>query len=119
MKDKVRSFQKTDRIRKRKEFQDIYQSGRRYSTRFYQIFHKKSQISRLGISIPGRLGNAVFRNYQKRVLRAFFRKEIKPLELPLELLFVLRKAPENHQELKDDLGKVLEWLKKTDTSSAG
>jgi ribonuclease P protein component len=112
------SFPKTDRIRKRNEFQELYQTGRRYSTRFYQIFYIRSQSPKLGISVPGRLGNAVFRNYHKRVLRAFYRKEIKPLGISLELLFVLRKRPETREEHRDDLKKVLEWLTRTDPSSA-
>lgn len=117
-------FTKQDRIRSRKEFQELYKTGKRFSTRYYLIFHKNISVpgktgsgARLGISIPGRLGNAVFRNYQKRVLRGFFRKEIRKLSISMTLLFVLKQRPESREALLSDLGKVVAWLKKTEPSA--
>lgn len=120
-----RAYTKKDRIRSRKEFQEIYKTGKRFSTKYYLIFFKNTSNPgeaaaggpRLGISIPGRFGNAVFRNYQKRVLRGFFRKEIKSLNVSVTLLFVLKQRPESSDTLIEDLGKVAVWLKKHETTA--
>jgi ribonuclease P protein component len=125
MKDN-RSYPKEDRIRSRKEFQELYKTGRKFSTQYYLIFYQNVPATekspgkgmRLGISIPGRLGNAVFRNYQKRVLREYFRKEMKHVPVSVAMLFVLRKKPESREALIVDLGKVTAWLKKSETRSA-
>lgn len=120
------TYPKKDRIRSRKEFQELYKTGKKFSTRYYLIFYKSTSDSsglphkgmRLGISIPGRLGNAVFRNYQKRVLRGYFRKEVKKMSVPRTMLFVLRQRPESREALLEDLGKVTEWLKRSESRSA-
>ena len=64
-----------DRLRKRREFEECYASGVRVSGRLLQIFLRRaSERSRLGISVPRRVGAAVHRNRVRRRLRELFRR---------------------------------------------
>ena len=64
-----------DRLRKRREFEECYASGVRVSGRLLQIFLRRaSEGSRLGISVPRRVGDAVARNRVRRRLRELFRR---------------------------------------------
>ncbi len=69
------TFSRGDRLRKRREFEECYASGVRVSGRYLQIFLRLCpDPSRLGISVPRRVGNAVARNRVRRRLREIFRR---------------------------------------------
>ena len=65
-----------ERIRRRAEFQQIYEHGSRirgrYSTFF--IWPNKLEVGRLGIAASKKLGGAVQRNRAKRLIREVFRR---------------------------------------------
>ena len=71
-------FSRDDRLRKRREFEECYASGVRVSGRHVQVFlltaAGKSARSRLGISVPRKVGTAVARNRVRRRLREIFRR---------------------------------------------
>ena len=65
-----------ERIRRRAEFQQVYEHGSRirgrYSTFF--IWPNKLEVGRLGIAASKKLGGAVQRNRAKRLIREVFRR---------------------------------------------
>jgi ribonuclease P protein component len=71
-------FSRDDRLRKRREFEECYASGVRVSGRHIQLFllaaGGPSARTRLGISVPRRVGRAVSRNRVRRRLREIFRR---------------------------------------------
>ncbi len=71
-------FSRDDRLRKRREFEECYASGVRVSGRHIQVFvlaaGGPSARTRLGISVPRRVGRAVSRNRVRRRLREIFRR---------------------------------------------
>jgi ribonuclease P protein component len=71
-------FSRNDRLRKRREFEECYASGVRASGRHIQVFllaaGGPSPRTRLGISVPRRVGSAVSRNRVRRRLREIFRR---------------------------------------------
>ncbi len=71
-------FSRDDRLRKRREFEECYASGVRVSGRHVQVFllpvSGAAARTRLGISVPRRLGKAVARNRVRRRLREIFRR---------------------------------------------
>lgn len=71
-------FSRDDRLRKRREFEECYASGVRVSGRHIQVFLLEaagpSARTRLGISVPRRVGRAVTRNRVRRRLREIFRR---------------------------------------------
>jgi ribonuclease P protein component len=70
------SLTATDRIRKRKEYQRVYDRGRKISSRNFTLFLLENDLRhpRLGITATRRVGGAVQRNRAKRLLREWFRR---------------------------------------------
>lgn len=67
---------KRARLRKPREFQRVYKSGKRFDGRFMTVFILPSdgELQRLGITASKKgVGNAVQRNRAKRLLRETFR----------------------------------------------
>jgi len=69
------SFPKYLRLLRRGEFRRVYEEGQRRSAPLCTIFFRANGLSqtRLGITVPARLGSAVLRNRMKRRLREAFR----------------------------------------------
>ena len=69
------SFRPAEHVRKRAEFELIYQTGFKRSGRLMTLFTKEreSGVARLGIAATRKIGGAVARNRAKRVVREVFR----------------------------------------------
>jgi ribonuclease P protein component len=69
------AFPKHLRLLRRAEFRRVYEEGLRRSTSLCTVFLRPNGLthSRLGITVPTRVGNAVKRNRIKRRLREIFR----------------------------------------------
>ena len=69
------SFQRTDKIRKRKEYQIVSKNGGRWYTRSFVIVKAENEVNkaRLGVSVSKKAGGAVKRNRIKRLIRESFR----------------------------------------------
>jgi ribonuclease P protein component len=79
-------FTAADRIRKRSEYQRIYDQGRKISSRSFTLFLLENDLDRprLGITVTRRIGGAVQRNRVKRLCREWFRKarvELPPVDI--------------------------------------
>jgi ribonuclease P protein component len=69
-------FRPDEHIRRRAEFQQVYEEGARIRGRFSTLFllPNKLSIGRLGIAATRKLGGAVQRNRAKRLIREVFRR---------------------------------------------
>ena len=69
------AFPKEFRLLRRAQFKRVYDEGQRRSASLCTIFFRSNGLpqTRLGVTAPVRLGNAVFRNRLKRRLREIFR----------------------------------------------
>ncbi|HEV8199840.1 MAG TPA: ribonuclease P protein component [Candidatus Polarisedimenticolia bacterium] len=69
-------FRPQDRIRKRSEYQALYESARRIPSKSFVLFVRKNDLGhpRLGITVSRRIGGAVQRNRAKRLMREIFRR---------------------------------------------
>jgi ribonuclease P protein component len=77
------------RIRRRGEFQRVFDAGRRAHGRYLTIIAAPAPgpDSRLGIVASKKLGGAVVRNRAKRLIRQVFRTEITP-DRPSDLVII-------------------------------
>ncbi len=67
-------FSHARRIRKRRDFEHIYEHGQIYKDEFFRIFYVRTEKpGRLGLSISKKLGKAHVRNRIKRIIREAFR----------------------------------------------
>jgi len=68
-------FSKAQRVRRRAEFQQVFDAGLRVSSRFFTLLiaRQAGPVARLGIVASRKLGDAVRRNRAKRLIREVFR----------------------------------------------
>ena len=87
-------FPKSARLRKRPEFLKLSRQGRRTFSTYFVIISGKNPYDepRLGITVNGKVGNAVVRNRIKRAVREIFRRRRHSLESGLDLLVIARKG---------------------------
>jgi ribonuclease P protein component len=69
-------FRQNERIRRRADFQHVYEHGMRIRSRYATLFilANSLEVSRLGIAATRKLGGAVERNRAKRLIREVFRR---------------------------------------------
>ena len=69
-------FRPAERIRRRAEFQQVYERGIRIHSRYSTVFVLANtlEVGRLGIAATRKLGGAVVRNRAKRLIREVFRR---------------------------------------------
>ncbi len=89
-KDCVKKF---DKLRKTKEFNNVYRRGTSKVTKNIVMYYKKNgtKINRLGISVSKKVGKAVIRNRVKRLIKEAFRKQdMSNLSFGYDIVFVAR-----------------------------
>ena len=88
-----KSFGKKERVRKRKNYLNIYQKGVRvHSSNFTVILNPNpSGEKRLGVAVSKKVGNAVKRNRIKRLLREFFRLNKDRLPDSRDMVIIAKK----------------------------
>ena len=69
-------FRPAERIRRRAEFQQVYERGTKVHSRYCTVFilPNEGPVGRLGIAATRKLGGAVQRNRAKRLIREVFRR---------------------------------------------
>lgn len=105
------SFPKSARLLARREFLFLQNRGkRRHCPHFVVVLSPaKGGISRLGITVTRRFGNAVTRNRMKRLLREFFRT-CQALITPAQNVLIIPRAGAHMLALSlitEELGKAL------------
>ena len=105
----METLSRDDRLRKRREFEECYASGVRVSGKHIQVFLLAElgvpARTRLGISVPRRVGGAVSRNRVRRRIREIFRRS-RSLFGPATVRVVVNARPSaaaaSFQELSED-----------------
>ena len=69
-------FDRSERIRRRVDYQRVYDQGTKVHGRSFTLFQLPNGLpqGRLGIAATRKLGNAVTRNRAKRLVREIFRR---------------------------------------------
>lgn len=98
------SFSKFERIKKRKEFDLVFEKG--FFIKHFKCYNfcyciSAYEKSRLGIIVRKKYGKAHIRNYEKRLVREFFRKN-KNLLLESYDIIVLIKSPSSSFDQKNN-----------------
>lgn len=109
-------YQKFERLKVSYQFKWVYDKGRRYNSSFFTLFVLKNNepLSRLGVTVTRKIGNAVERNRCKRILREIFRQNKTLLITPYDLVFNVKKAmiEASFLDIKTEFLRLLNFLKK-------
>lgn len=87
---KSQSFTKKERVKQRKEIQNLFKQGKVISVRGAKLFFLPTEFTnnRVIFALPRGYGNAVQRNYAKRISREVYRKLKHELTQGYDLLFL-------------------------------
>jgi ribonuclease P protein component len=85
-------FPKSARLRKRPEYLSLSRTGKKIHTHNFVVISQNSDRgeSRLGITVSGKVGNAVARNRIKRLIREVFRRRRAELGNPIDVLVIAK-----------------------------
>lgn len=86
-------FPKYRRLRKRPEFQQVYQTGLRVPGRLFTLFYRQTgseEPGRIGLTVSRKVGGAVVRNRVKRLLRESARHSWELFPAGSEVVFHAR-----------------------------
>ena len=86
-------FAKVQRVRRREEFQRVFDSGYKISSRYFTLLIAPGSTARLrlGIVASRKLGDAVRRNRAKRLIREVFRRLDPEPSTAIDLVVVPRR----------------------------
>ena len=99
-------FDKDRRVRRRGEFQQVFDRGARVNGRYLTVLMAASSRAqcRLGIVASKKLGGAVVRNRAKRLIREVFRNNPPSVEPAVDILVIPRRELllANYRDVEDD-----------------
>ncbi len=102
-------------LKKRSEFLFIRKYGKSLQSKYFIInfFFKPNSGTRIGLTVSKKIGNAVKRNYLKRVIRSLLREniEIIPKNILSEIIPKKKIEKVNYIDLKNDFIKAFKNLK--------
>ena len=114
--DRLRSeaLPKERRLAKRREFVQVYDTGRKHFSRYTVLFFAANGLphSRIGITATKKLGKANVRNRLKRWTREIYRRQREPLGIDARALDIVvnvkpNAAETSFDEYSRDLTRVL------------
>lgn len=104
-------FPKRARLRKRPEFLELSRTGKKVHSANFLVISKVNGAgkARLGITVSGKVGNAVERNRVKRFVREFFRRCRHERLAGLDILVIARKGATDLSlhHIESELGRIL------------
>ena len=77
-------------LKSKREFNDVINKGQKLRSQYLFISTVKADDFKVGISVPKKLGNAVFRNRNKRVIREII-ASIAPYNIKKHVVIVVKK----------------------------
>jgi len=108
-------MKKINRVKKAQEFQKIIHNGHKFvnSSFVLYVIEKNEKVSRAGISVSKKLGNAVMRNLYKRQVRMMCQDLIDFKNSPYDYILIVRigykqlSFAENKNKLEKLLNKAI------------
>ncbi len=106
-------MKRLNRVRKHQEFDTIIHESHAVKSKHFSIYYsvKEEPLTRIGISVSKKNGNAVTRNRIKRQVRAMIGSGLK-MNKPYDVIIIVRASyktdefASNTKELMENLGKI-------------
>jgi len=89
----IESYGPSQRIRKKKEFSELYKRGRCARGKYFNLIYLPNSLGhcRMAVVTSRKVGNAVERNKIRRRARELFRRNKDLLGIPLDILLIAKK----------------------------
>ncbi len=93
------------------QFNKVLNKGQKISSQYFLISYRNANEFKLGISVPKKLGNAVFRNYNKRVIKNII-PDLNLYNINKDIVLVVRNKfiglsiDQKTQILKEQLSRI-------------
>ncbi|MFS0638917.1 ribonuclease P protein component [Mesobacillus foraminis] len=112
------------RIKKNKEFQEVFNKGKSFANRQFVVYVLKKEGQdhfRIGLSVSKKIGNAVMRNQIKRYIRQSFHELQEQIHKGKDYVIIARKpvAEMDMHEVKKSLEHVLKVARVLKKTNAG
>lgn len=102
-------------LKKNEEFQHVFKRGKSVANRQFVVYQlvKEEETIRFGLSVSKKIGNAVMRNYIKRLMKEILRDLSPELYQNRDIVIIARKPTSNmdYQEMKKSLTHVFKVAK--------
>ena len=87
----------SESLKKNKDFQIVYRTGRSYANRFLVMYIRKNGMNRnrLGISVSKKVGNSVVRHHLTRLIREGYRLQEEHFLCGYDIIAVVRVNAKN------------------------
>ena len=87
----------SESLKKNKDFQIVYRTGRSYANRFLVMYIRKNDLNRnrLGISVSKKVGNSVVRHHLTRLIRESYRLQEEYFLCGYDIVAVVRVNAKN------------------------
>ncbi|MBU5308688.1 ribonuclease P protein component [Clostridioides mangenotii] len=106
-------FNFTNGIKKDSDFRKVYKHGKSFANKYLVIYilEKRTEESRIGISVSKKVGNAVTRNKVRRLIKEAYRINIDDKIKPgYDIVFIARVSSSNASF--EDIDKSVKYLVK-------
>ncbi len=104
------TFSKYERILNRVDFVKLNRSGKRLYTKHFTLIIKQNGqgVTRLGVTVSKKIGNAVTRNRVKRLIREYFRLNKAQFPQGHDIVIIAKKDAGylDFWKIKEELGIV-------------
>lgn len=110
-------MKKTKMLKKNYEFKNVLTKGKYYSGNCIEAFIKQNcnNMNFIGIAVSSKAGNAVKRNYVKRVIRAVYTELEEKIKRGYSIVFLWKKKIQiekaNYNDIFEDIEKIIEKAK--------
>tara|TARA_B100000963_G_scaffold337490_1_gene333536 strand:- start:597 stop:998 length:402 start_codon:yes stop_codon:yes gene_type:complete len=101
---------KSNKLKKRAEFISLRNKCKSFHGKFVIInIDESSNLTKYGLTVSKKIGNAVKRNYLKRVFRTIIRNNWKSIKKSISFEIIPKKKIFNHSftEIEKDIKKIL------------
>ena len=102
-------MQKQYRLKRNEEIGRVVQKRICARGLYYTVYYQKSDKVEIAFSVSKKYGNAVERNYAKRVIREICRDKVEFLPC-VKFVIVVKKEAKNSEILKKDLLKQIDYI---------
>lgn len=103
-----------DRIKDKKEFQEILNKGKKLYTPYFIIYYKEKQKenSRFGFTQAKKFGKAYKRNRYRRIYKEIIRNNKKIFKNKYDYIIIIMKKSENltYFEIEDKIKKAIKEI---------